>query len=166
MPVELNSLVVAAHVLGAFAFVLGHGSSVAAAFRVRRERDPARISAVLETSSWGISLMYIGFLVLLASGITSAFLGSKWGEAWLWWSIGILIAVMVAMYFIAMPYYLGLRHLTGAHINPGQRALAEKYAARGTGLAGLATSWRPQALGAVGGIGLAAIVVLMVLKPG
>lgn len=162
----VHPVVVTLHVLGAFVFVLGHGSSVAAAFRIRRERDPVRISAVLETSSWGISVMYVGLLVLLLTGIGAGFLGRHWDEAWVWWSIAILAAVLVAMYLVATPYYLGIRHLVGAEIPPSLRDRAAQQAARGGGLAGLPTSWRPHALAAIGGLGLGAIIVLMVLKPG
>ena len=37
-----------AHILGAFTFILSHGVSMFVAFRVRTERDPAVVAALLE----------------------------------------------------------------------------------------------------------------------
>jgi hypothetical protein len=39
------------HIAGVFAFLVAHGVSVGVAFRVRLERDPKRIMALLDLSS-------------------------------------------------------------------------------------------------------------------
>jgi predicted benzoate:H+ symporter BenE len=57
------------HVLGGFTFVLAHGASAMGAFRLRRERQPARVAALLDLSSFSIGLAYIGLLVILVSGV-------------------------------------------------------------------------------------------------
>ena len=38
------------HIVAAFGFVLSHGVSAFVAFRIRAERDPARIGALLDLS--------------------------------------------------------------------------------------------------------------------
>jgi hypothetical protein len=47
--------IVYAHVLGAFAFAAGHGVAATMAFRLRSERDPSRIAAILDYSLWQLS---------------------------------------------------------------------------------------------------------------
>jgi hypothetical protein len=152
------------HLLGSFAFVLGHGASIAVAFRLRKERDRARIAALLDVSSWGITFMYIGLLVLIVAGVVLGFMGGYWGSWWLWVSIVLFVLVMGAMYGIAMPYYRGVRVLSGARMPESARAKAEERATEGL-LETLPTSWRPSALAAIGGVGLAVIIWLMIAQP-
>lgn len=101
------------HILGVIIFALGHGTSVAVALRLRKERDHPRIAAMLDVSSWSTGLMYIGLLLIIVPGIVLGFLGGYWATWWLWVSIVLLVLVMGAMYGIAAPYYVGLRAATG-----------------------------------------------------
>src|SRR5688500_20312193 len=101
----MYGLMVFLHVLGAFVFVLAHGASILVAFRLRTEREPGRVAALLELSSLGISVMYIGLAVLLIAGVTAGFMGDHWGRAWIWLAIGILVAVAVAMYALGTSFY-------------------------------------------------------------
>ncbi|HEU4807267.1 MAG TPA: hypothetical protein VFT01_03325 [Homoserinimonas sp.] len=153
------------HILGVIVFALGHGTSIAVAFRLRKEREHPRIAAMLDVSSWSTGLMYFGLLLIIVPGIVLGFLGGYWGTWWLWVSIVLLVLVMGAMYGIAAPYYLGLRATTGATVKESvqQRAAA---LASGELVDSLATSWRPTALALVGGVGLAVILWLMIAQPG
>jgi hypothetical protein len=157
--------IVFAHVLGAFGFALGHGASAFAAFRLRAERDRARIEALLDVSSMSLALLYASLLVLLAAGIGAGFIGEWWDELWIWVSIGILVVVLVVMWAVASPYYMGLRKdlgRDGREAKPGEppaQPLSDEA------LVARLDSARPYWLAAVGSIGLAAIVWLMVLKP-
>jgi hypothetical protein len=40
-----------------FGFLLAHGSSAVVAFRLRREREPARVAALLDLSSSSLALL-------------------------------------------------------------------------------------------------------------
>ena len=71
--------IVLLHVLGAFGFVFAHGASAFAAFRIRSERDPARVAALLDMSGTSLGLMYVSLLILLIGGIAAGFVGSWWG---------------------------------------------------------------------------------------
>jgi hypothetical protein len=161
---ELHPWLVYLHVMGAFAFVLGHGASVFAAFRLRGERDPGRAAAVLQVSEWGIGLFYIGLLVLLVAGIAAGFTGNFWGRLWIWTAIVVLAVVIAAMYAIATPYYASIRQALGLRPPPGQK----EPVATPIGEAELATlldSQRPVWLALIGSIGLAVLVWLMLFKP-
>src|SRR5260221_2321401 len=59
------------HVGGAFVFAAGHGVSIYMAFQVRRERDPARIAALLDLSAASLVAATVGLLLLLVAGIVA-----------------------------------------------------------------------------------------------
>lgn len=160
----MYGLVVLLHVLGAFGFVLAHGISMLVSFRLRGERDRARQAHLLELSSAGINLMYIGLTVLLLAGIAAGFLGSHWGRGWIWAAIGTLVVVMGVMYAVATPFYGRMRVAAGAPV-PEQVASRFGSSVTEADLESLATSNRPMWLAAVGGIGLAFIIWLMIAKP-
>jgi hypothetical protein len=151
------------HVLGAFVFAFGHGASAVAAFKVRGERDRARITALLDVSQLSTGAMYVGLLVLLAGGIAAGVVGQWFWQLWLVAAIVILIVIMFAMYAIASPYYGRLRGALGqkgyGRNDAAPRPLSDAE------LVALLDSRRPEALAAVGSIGLAIILWLMVFKP-
>lgn len=156
---------VLAHVLGAFGFALGHGVAVHAAFKLRGERDRARVEALLDLSQMSLWLLYGSLLVLLAAGIAAGFAGDWWGRLWIWTSIGILAVIIVVMYAVAAPYYMGLRKALG---RPGYEPKEGEPAPEPMSpeqLAAQLQSARPLWLALVGGIGLVAIITLMMLKP-
>lgn len=65
---ELYPWWVFAHIVGALAFAIGHGSSAVMSFAIRREREPGRIAALLDASSMSLGAMYLGLLLLLIGG--------------------------------------------------------------------------------------------------
>jgi uncharacterized membrane protein len=157
-------IVVFLHVLGAFAFVAFHGVSMVTAFRLRGERDRVRQAQLLELSGLSTGPMYIGLLLLLAAGILAGFMGGHWGRAWIWVSLGTLVVVIAVMYTVGTPFYGRMRAAAGL---PGyaDKAANFKPPATEADLDALATSNVPMVLAAVGGLGLVAIVWLMVVKP-
>jgi hypothetical protein len=155
-----------AHVLGAFGFTLGHGVSVFAAFRLRAERDRGRIEALLDVSAMSLALLYGSLLLLLAGGIAAGFVGEWWDELWIWVSIGVLVVVLVVMWAVASPYYMGIRKDLGRNGGEPKPGEAPAPPLTDDALVARLASMRPYWLAAVGGIGLVAIIGLMVLKPG
>lgn len=160
----MYGLMVFLHVLGAFVFVLAHGASMLVAFRLRAEREPARVAALLELSSLGINVMYVGLSLLLLAGVVAGFMGNHWGRAWIWLAIGILVAVSVAMYALGTTFYARLRVAAGAKV-PEQLAARYDPPPTAADLERMLASNRPLILAAIGGIGLVLIVWLMVAKP-
>ena len=146
------------HIAGVFAFLIAHGVSVGVAFRVRGERDPRRILALLELSAWSTSLMYLGLLLLLTGGVIAGFIGDWWNEAWIWVSLGTLVLVMIAMYAVAAGYYKRLRLIVGAMAD-GSQAVSDQR------LSELLEGPRPWVLAVIGFGGILFILYLMLFKP-
>lgn len=156
---------VVTHVLGAFGFVLGHGVSAHAAFQLRTERDRARVEALLDLSATSLWLLYLSLVVLLAAGIAAGFVGGWWGRLWIWTSIGILAVIIAAMYAIATPYYMNLRKALGRKGYEPKEGDPPLEPVTADVLAARLHSTRPYWLAGIGGIGLTAIIILMILKP-
>ncbi|MGH2675301.1 MAG: DUF2269 family protein [Actinomycetota bacterium] len=146
------------HIAGAFGFLISHGISVGVAFRLRQERDPKRIMALLDLSSSSISGMYVSILALLTGGIVAGFVGDWWDQGWIWVSIGTLVLVILAMYAVASTYYKRLRLIVGA-VAEGSQAVGEDR------LAELLGGPRPMILAVIGFGGLLFILYLMLFKP-
>jgi hypothetical protein len=146
------------HIAGVFAFLTAHGVSVGVAFRVRGERDPRRILALLELSAWSTSLMYLGLLLLLTGGVIAGFIGDWWGSGWIWVSLGTLVLVMIGMYMAAAGYYKRLRLIVGAMADGSQAVSDER-------LSELLEGPRPWVLAVIGFGGILFILYLMLFKP-
>ena len=146
------------HLLGVFGFLLSHGASAAVAFRLRKERDPRRIQALLQISSASLSGFYVSMGMLLAGGIAAATVGNLWGYGWIWASIILLVMVTGAMYSLARPYYRRLRFVTDALVG-GSEAVGEPEYASVVG------SNRQLAIAGIGFAGLFLILYLMLFKP-
>jgi hypothetical protein len=157
---ELYPWFVFAHLAGLVLFAISHGASAFMAFRLRRARDPGTIAALLEVGQLSIGPMYVGLLLLIVGGLGAAWVANLWGQPWLIASIVVFAVVLVAMWAVASPYYMGLRKAVaepGADDGPGASAEA---------LAAQLDTRRPEILTTIGTIGLLVLVWLMVLKPG
>jgi hypothetical protein len=167
----LYPYIVFLHVAAAFTFAVAHGVSAFAAFRIRQERDPGRIAALLDLSAASLGTMYAGLGILLLAGITAGMVGGWFGRGWIWASLGILVLVVGAMYGLASRYYGEVREVVGATSARGQAAAqpggdpAPRRAVTREELDRLLDTRRPDAIAAVGISGLVAILFLMVVKP-
>jgi hypothetical protein len=157
--------IVFVHVVAAFGFVLAHGVSVLAAFRLRAEREPGRIAAILDLSSYSITGVYITLLATAVSGVVLGFMGAYWGTLWIWISIGLLVVVMALMFVIATPYYASLRRAVGQKAYGDAKDTPPPPVAGESEIAALVTSTRPFLLAMIGGVGLLAIIWLMMFRP-
>jgi hypothetical protein len=153
-----------AHVLGAFSFVMAHGVSVSAALKIRGEREPARIAALLDLSRSSLMIASAALLFLLLTGIAAGFVGDFWGQKWIWASIAILVLLFVYMGLRGTRYHDAVRHAVG-RIGIYDNKATEPPPPDPAALALLLGSPRALELAAVGGIGLVAILYLMAFKP-
>jgi hypothetical protein len=155
--------IVLLHVVGAFVFALAHGVSVAVGLRLRGARSREQVAELLTLSGMAIGGLYVGLLLLLVGGVWAGFAGDHWGRLWIWVALAILVVVIVAMYAIATPFYARMRVAAGVLTDPNQVA---KFGEIGPDeLARMGTSARPLWLALIGGVGLLAILWLMVVKP-
>ncbi|MGH2705075.1 MAG: DUF2269 family protein [Actinomycetota bacterium] len=146
------------HLFGVFGFLATHGVSMAVSFRIRSERDPARVQALLALSSASITSFYISVLLLLAGGIAATFVGHLWSYGWIWASLALFVLISGAMFGMATPYYKRVRLISAAKVE-GSKAVSDEQFAE------VLSSGRPVTLAAIGGIGIALILYLMLFKP-
>src|SRR5436853_7693850 len=86
------------HVLGAVMFFMAHGASMAMAFQLRREHEPARIRAMLDLSRATVPGAYISLIVLLVAGIIAGIMGNWFTRGWIWTALVLLVVLMGLMY--------------------------------------------------------------------
>ena len=146
------------HIAGAFGFLMAHGVSAYAVLRLRKERDPVRVSQLLEMSSGSIGVMWNAIGLLLIGGVVAGFTGHFWGQGWIWAAIVLLLAITVAMYAVATPWVKRLRTVSAA-MAEGSRAVSQEQ------FEDILRSKRPHSIAAIGFVGLLAILYLMVFKP-
>ena len=162
LEVDLYPWLVVVHIVAAFAFVMAHGVSVYAMYRVRKEHDRARLAVLVGLSGDTFGLAMISLLVVLVAGITGGIMQGYFSKAWIWLSIVILVVVGGAMTPLAAIPMNKVRLALGIAI----RGVKEPPTpATDSELAALQASLRPQLAAAIGGIGLIVLVALMSLKP-
>ena len=154
-----------AHILGAFTFIAGHGVSMAMALRLRNEREPARMLALLDLSAGSLGIATLGLLVLLVAGIADGIIAGWFSQGWIWTALILLVvtgAVMTPLaagHFNAIRLALGQRprYLKATDPDPVPRPIEEVVA--------MAAGPRPMQVAAIGGVGLLVILWLMTFKP-
>ena len=151
---------VLAHLVGLVLFAVCHGASAFMAFRLRGERDPVVVDAILKVGALSVGPMYIGLLLLGIGGLGAAAAGNLWGQPWLIASIVVFVIVLLVMWAVASPYYMGLRKALEERGPDGRPSMDAAT------LATMLDTRRPEILATVGTIGLVLLVWLMVIKPG
>lgn len=155
------------HFIGIFLFLLAHGVSVGVSFKLKKERDRARIAALLDLSASSYLAMAVGFLLILGSAAAMAYLAQWWRFAWFWASLILLFVLAGVMTPLATMRYsrvrlaLGLKLPMGAKPKKGQ----ENTALTDEEIGKLLESVNPLLLAIVGFGGVAALAFLMMVKP-
>jgi len=153
------------HVLGVLTFFLAHGASAAMAFKIRKERDFARIRAMLDLSwSTGV-LVVVSFVVMGLTGIILPFLVHIWNKGYIWASIVLMLIVFIYMAVFNETHYKQLRRLVGLSYMKGSKQLPAEPPSSPEEVAALLSKTSPIPLFIVG-YGIPAIVLwLMIFKP-
>ena len=165
---NLYPWVVLVHVIAVMLFFIAHGASAFVGLRLRGERDPARVQALLDLSRWslgpaaGIALL-VGFL----AGIVAAFAGGWWGHLWIWLSLATFLAVGGLMTPLAAIKLAQMRLALGIPIQPpfGFKKTVDTPAADPVELQRLLEAWNPWPVSILGFGGFTVILALMLLKP-
>jgi hypothetical protein len=153
------------HIVSAFAFALGHGVSVFVAFRVREERDPARMLALLDLSRHTLAAATYGLLGVLLFGILAGIAGDWFRQVWPWLSIGLLVVIGVAMTPAIGMHMVALRQALGQRNPRAKAGEPDPVALPFDDVVAMAQTKRPEATLAIGGVGLVALLFLMTFKP-
>ena len=101
------------HILSTLTFFLAHGSSVAMAFKIRKETDIERIKAMLDLSGSTVMAVFFSFLAMGLSGLVLPFFFKFWGKGWVWASIVLTLLIFFWMSFFNERAYKRLRKLVG-----------------------------------------------------
>lgn len=147
------------HLVGLLVFVAAHGVSGWVAYRVRGEQDRRVIEALLGMSLMSTRIAYLGLLLLGIGGLGAAWEADLLLAPWVVGSYVVFAVVLVTMYAVASPYYMGLRKELEPKPGDGEPLSDADLVQR-------LDSRRPDVLLTVGAVGLVVLVWLMAVKPG
>jgi uncharacterized membrane protein len=148
------------HILGVASFLLAHGVSMFALYRLRTlDLDRDRIVDTITFSGATAKPMYVSLLVLLVAGFAAGYLGKWLDDWWIWISVVVLVLTTVLMTLVAKPYFKRISAACAIRPSGVPRTSDEE-------LGELVRSSKAHVITAIGVGGLAIIIWLMVTKPG
>jgi small-conductance mechanosensitive channel len=163
--VNIYRLLIYLHVLLGFIYMLAHGTSATASFRLRHETSLERIRAYLDLSRSSFGVMYASLMFMLAGGIALGFLGRWWSAGWIWVSLGLLIAIFLFMAIVSSRYFHGIRKAAGLPYFDGKKDQPAVEPLPAEELVALLQQGKPHLYTLIGVGGWAAILWLMIFKP-
>ena len=164
----LNMLVrwlIFVHVLAALTLFLAHGTSAAMAFQVRKEKDFARIRALLDLSESTMIVMGVSFLIMGLTGVILPFLIHIWNRGYIWLSIVLMLFVVIYMVMFNENHYKQLRRLVGLPYRKGSKQFPAEPPSSPEELASLLQKTNPTGLFVAGYVIPAVVLWLMIFKP-
>ena len=153
------------HVLSALTFYMAHGTSVAMAFKIRKETDFIRIRAMLDLSWSTMILMGVSFLIMGVTGIIMPFMIHIWNKVWIWASIVLMLFVFIYMAMFNETSYKQLRRLVGLPYMKGGKELPAEPPSSPEEVAALLKKTSVTGLVVIGYVIPAIVLWLMVFKP-
>jgi hypothetical protein len=160
--------IVFVHAAAVLLFFVAHGTSMAVAFRLKSEEDPARIRALLDLSTRAMGLVpSIAFIIGLLAGIAAGIMGGHFGRFWIWISLGLLVAVVGYMTPAVAVRLNAIRAAAGTQsINPFSRSVPQPPPPGDPSeLRRLVAAWNPAPAAIVGLAAFLAILWLMFFQP-
>ena len=121
MAAVLTRWLIFIHILSALTFYMAHGTSVAMAFKLRKETDFARIRAILDLSDYTLEIMVISFFSMGLTGLALPFFVHAWNKGWVWLSIILMLFVFIWMVWMNERAYKILRKLVGLPYRQGSK---------------------------------------------
>ncbi len=162
---SLYDVVVLGHVLTVILGFGGHGASAFVMFRVRAERDRARLATLLELSGSSIMFTSILLLVTIVLGIAAAIMGDHFAKFWPWAAISVLIVVIGLMTPLAGIPMNNVRRTLGMTTQGDKKGDPPRVPGTDEELAAVLARVRPELPAAIGIGGIAILVWLMEVKP-
>jgi Predicted integral membrane protein (DUF2269) len=147
------------HIGAALAFVAAHGASMAVLYVIRRQSERSRIVASLDLASGTTVPMYVALLAVVGTGFWMAFLeASLFEERWFWAALILLVLTGVLMFFLAKPFAERIRDACAIRESGVPRVSDQE-------LSEILRSTRTYVITAIGVIGLAVVLYLMMFQP-
>lgn len=165
---DLYPWIVFIHAAAVLLFFIAHGTSMAVAFRLKGERDPARVRALLDLSSLSLGIVpSVALLVGLVAGIWAGIAGAWFGQLWIWTSLVLFILIAIYMTPMVAKPLNEIRAAAGTQsINPFSRGTPPPPPDPDPAeLERLLSRWNPIVPAAVGLGGFLGILWLMFFKP-
>jgi hypothetical protein len=161
---ELYPWVVFIHAAGVLLFFVAHGTSMAVAFRLKSETDPARVRALLDLSRATLGApAIVAVLVGFVAGIAAGFMGGWWDRLWIWVSLVLFVAVALAMTPFAAFRLNPIRAAAGMPVtNKPDEVVPPEDPEE---LRRLIAAWQPWPIAIVGLSAFILILYLMMVKP-
>jgi cytochrome bd-type quinol oxidase subunit 2 len=148
------------HILGVASFLLAHGVSMFAIYRLRAlDLDRGRIADTITFSGATAKPMYLSLIVLTVAGFVAGYQGKWLDDWWIWIAVAVLVATTALMTLIAKPYFKRVSAACAMRPSGVPRTSDEE-------LGELVRSGTTHLITAIGAGGLAIIIWLMVTKPG
>jgi MFS family permease len=155
---DYYSIVVFLHILSVLALLATHGVSMVVLYRIRPERDRGKILDLISLSGETTLPMYIALGGIILFGVLAGLEGQWFDEAWIWISIVLLLAIVGLMMAVAKPYFARIKDACQVRPSGVPRVSDEE-------LGQILRGRTAHVIAAIGGIGLLAILYLMVFKP-
>jgi hypothetical protein len=146
------------HIVSVLALLGTHGTSMTVLYRIRRERDRGKILDLVTLSGETILPMYVSLAAIVVTGVLLGLRVHVFSQWWIWAAIVILVAVSALMGAIARPYFGRVKEACQVRPSGVPRVSDEE-------LAEILRSPTAHVLSGVGGLGLLAILYLMVFTP-
>jgi hypothetical protein len=146
------------HVAAVLALLGTHGVSMTVLYAIRKERDRAKILAMIGVSGQSILPMYISIGAVVLFGVLLWVKVYSFGTTWLWVAVVILVATTGLMTATAKPYFARVKEACQLRPSGVPRVSDEE-------LGEVLNSSRAHVITAIGVIGLGAILYLMIFKP-
>lgn len=146
------------HIASVLALLGTHGTSITVLYRIRRERDRARILNLVTLSGETILPMYVSLAAIVVTGVLLGLKVHAFALWWIWAAIAILVVVAALMGAIARPYFARVKEACQMRPSGVPRVSDEE-------LLEILHASTAHVLSAIGGIGLLAILYLMIFQP-
>jgi len=170
VPYEVYRAVVFVHVFAALLFMLAHGASAATMFRMMKERNATKLSAMLELSESTAKWMGAAAAVMLFSGIAVGPLSpfESWRYAWYYVSIVLLVVLSILMSLLGRLYFHKVRKVVGLPYDEmGKKGRQPALDPAGEEeIAKIVATGRPTETALLGYAVVGILLYLMMFKPG
>jgi hypothetical protein len=153
------------HILSALTFYMAHGTSVAMAFKIRRETNFDRIRAMLDLSWSTLVAMGIAFALMGLTGIILTFQIGIWNKGYIWASIVLMLFTFFYMAMFNETSYKQLRRLVGLPYMVRSKQLPAEPPSSPEEVAALLNKTNITGLALAGYVIPAIVLWLMIFKP-